>query len=61
MDLHSYLWPKRTWREGITWHKEQSLRRKRIAKLEATRARRAKWRRWSKRATANIERLKSLI
>lgn len=60
-DLHAALWPKRTWREGIAWHKEQQLRRKRIAKLEATRARKAKWQRWVKRANLNIDRLKGLL
>jgi hypothetical protein len=59
--LHAALWPKRTWREGIAWQQAQSLRRKRIAKLALVRERREKWRRWSRRATANIERLKSLI
>ncbi len=61
IDLHSYLWPKRTWREGIAWHKEQQLRRKRIAKLELARKRKATWQRWVKKANSNINRLKSLI
>lgn len=58
--LHAALWPKRTWRQGIAWHREQQLQRRRIVKLEVARARRAKWRRWTKRATTNIDRLKAL-
>lgn len=40
--LHAALWPKRTWRQGIAWHREQQLRRRRIVKLELARARKAK-------------------
>jgi hypothetical protein len=61
VDLHSYLWPKRNWREGIAWHREQQLRRKRIAKLEAARARKAKYQRLVKKVTVNINRLKELV
>lgn len=58
--LHAALWPKRTWRQGIVWHREQQLRRRRIVKLEKARARSAKWRRWIKRNQVNIDRLKEL-
>lgn len=61
IDLHSYLWPKRTWRQGIEWHKEQQLTRKRIAKLEAARKRRDRYRARAQRATKFINRLKGLI
>lgn len=58
--LHAALWPKRTWRQGIAWHREQQLRRRRIVKLEKARARTEKWRRWIKRNQVNIDRLKAL-
>lgn len=59
-DLRNFV-NRRSWKQGIQWHREQQVRRRRIAKLKAARARRAKWRRWSRRATDNINRLKSLI
>lgn len=57
--LHQWLYPKRTWRQGLAWHRDQQLQRRRLAKLEKARARRAKWRRWIKRANKNITRLKA--
>lgn len=56
--LHAALWPKRTWRQGIVWHEQQQLRRRRIVKLEAARKRKAKWQRWVQRANGTITRLK---
>lgn len=58
--LHQWLYPKRTWQQGIAWHREQQLRRRRLAKLEKARARTAKWRRWIKKNQPNIDRLKEL-
>lgn len=58
--LHQWLYPRRTWQQGIAWHREQQLQRKRLAKIALSRARRAKWRRWANRATKNIDRLKAL-
>lgn len=61
IDLHSYLFPKRTWRQGLEWKRLEDLRRKRIAKLELARKRKAKWQGWVQQANRNINRLKSLI
>lgn len=58
--LHAALWPRRTWQQGIGWHRAEQLRRRRVVELEKARTRRAKWRRWSKQATKRIDRLKAL-
>lgn len=58
--LHAALWPKRTWQEGIAWHREQQLFRRRVVKLEKARARQAKWTRWKARNRKNIARLAKL-
>lgn len=58
--LHQWLFPKRTWQQGIAWHRQQQLRRRRLVQLEQAIKRRAKWRRWSKKATERINRLKAL-
>lgn len=60
-DLHAALFPKRDWRAGIAYHQALKLQAKRIEKLRKARARRAKYRRWVKKTTRNINRLKGLI
>lgn len=50
----------RTWQEGLVWRRAQEVQRIRLAKLEDTIARKAKWQRWVKRANKNITRLKGL-
>lgn len=52
---------RRTWRQGIEWHRLQDLRRARIAKIEKARARRAKARAVVQSTTRFINRLKALI
>ena len=44
----------------LPWRVIDPKREERLAKLEATRKRKAKWQRWVKRANKNIERLKRL-
>lgn len=44
----------------LPWHVVDPKRDERLAKLDATRKRKAKWQRWVKRANKNIARLKRL-
>lgn len=57
--LHQWLFPKRTWRQGIAWHKAQQKDRKRLAKIQRGRERRAKWRRWIKKSKTFTDRLEA--
>lgn len=66
LDFPTREWemPYLGWSEDLYGHDipdpEGDLRRSRLAKLEVTRRRKAKWQRWVKRANKNIARLRGL-